>query len=755
MANFDFSTLNATDLEDLVCDLLNHNEPTNSVVKYKTFKEGKDKGIDVLYSTNLNKYEHVCQVKHYYRTGFKGLIQDLKKTEVKKVKHLKPNKYIFATSVDLSVAQTEEIQTAFHPYIKDLKDIYGKKDLNRLIEKNSAVILRNHYKLWLSSFDIISTILNSDLEFRSSNFLEYEFKKRIRIYVKTDLFDKARTSLEENKFIIIAGEPGVGKTTLAEMLVYKYIAEGFKLAYILQNTKEAEAVLLPDDSKQIIFFDDFLGSNWVEINQAKGSETALLRILRRIATLKNKYLVFTTRSHLLITSIEESENLRRFNIKTKTSFFELKEYSLTLKEKILENHVEEAEIKDELKEVLRDEKIIDFIVKHTSFAPRSIEFITSKEQVNNFNSEEFKKFIYNNFDKPDLIWKHAYSEQIKEQDRLLLNTLLSFGQSALYCEIEAAFNKRIEYEIRYNNYRKETHTFIKALKRLEGGFLTLKNRNEHPLSWPISNESEILKRHEFDEVQFINPSLIDFLLSYIKKDIDEVNRIIECISYVNQLTARLFKFNNKNTKLPLELKQRLLNDSSSFIRPYEKDQDSIELAMVLYSHTEIRECEELICDILDGIEDWDVLNKDYSLKRFFKEFLYEVKSNHKIFTLISGKLVEIITELIRDESDINDAIDLLEKSTKDLDIDFNAIDTTHILEYLEELFTDYISSEIDWLKDWITDEGEADNKLQEIKELADRVNWLGLNLELDYEEFNIDWYEIAVENEFRRQMEKD
>src|SRR6185312_9043378 len=98
MADFDFSTLNSTDLEELTCALLNAKEPSNSRIKYRTFKEGKDKGIDILYSSDLKDYEHVGQVKHFFRTGFDGLYNVLEKQELKKVRLLNPTKYIIATS---------------------------------------------------------------------------------------------------------------------------------------------------------------------------------------------------------------------------------------------------------------------------------------------------------------------------------------------------------------------------------------------------------------------------------------------------------------------------------------------------------------------------------------------------------------------------------------------------------------------------------------------------------------------------------
>jgi len=208
MYNYDFSTLNSSDFEEFVCDLLNANEESNqSVIKYRTFKDGKDKGIDFLYSTRENELEIVGQAKHYYRSGFSQLKQKIKNEEKKKVNKLNPSRYIFATSVDLNVANVEDVKELFSPYIKSSTDIYGKSDLNKNLENNPKV-LDSHFKLWFSSKNVLNKLLNYSIEGRSSEFIDTEIKKRLRLFVKTRQFGQARTTLLKNKFTIITGELG-------------------------------------------------------------------------------------------------------------------------------------------------------------------------------------------------------------------------------------------------------------------------------------------------------------------------------------------------------------------------------------------------------------------------------------------------------------------------------------------------------------------------------------------------------------------
>jgi DNA polymerase III delta prime subunit len=557
----------------------------------------------------------------------------------------------------------------------------------------------------------------------------------MRLYVKTDLFEKGRAFLRENKSIIICGEPGVGKTTLAEMLIYEYIKEDYKFTYILDDIKEADKALTNDEEKQIIYFDDFLGSNAVEINKAKGSETTLRKVLRRVVSQNNKLIVFTTRSFLLNTAISESENLTRFNIKAKQSILNLSEYTTEIKLQILLNHIEDSDLNEDLKEVILRKSVQEFIISHKNFTPRSVEFITTSEFVKTYSKLKFETFIYASFNSPINIWEHAYSEQIKEDDRLLLNTLLTFGEFSRVTDLEKAFHYRLKYESENNNKVKEIQAFSKSLKRLEDGFIIIKK----------------------NEIHFINPSLIDFLITYLRQDKDEVTRMIDSVCFVTQLTERLFSISSKEYKnVPENLKNRILDDYYSFVTIENISGDLIRLALFIHKYIKDIRAEEIVCEIIQEIEDWDSLYDDYTLNFYFREFMDSVRDNEKINKVIKNRIIDILTDLVIGEDDLNQSIDILEELISKYKIDFKTVDASKIEEHFNTLINDYVNQEIDWLRDYISDEGEVFEKKEEIKRFISRITAAGLQLESDLSEFdNNDWYDIAMHNEFRRLMEKD
>lgn len=612
MNNFDFSTLNSADLEELAADLLNaqarrDNEPTH----FKTFKDGKDKGIDLLYE---GKETYIGQVKHYYRTGYDQMYRDLKNKELQKVIDLAPDRYLFITSVDLSVDKTEELYALFTPYIKSKQDIYGKKDLNRLIGEFPDV-LETHFKLWFSSTAVLQKLLNYKAVGRSGEFIEHKLKQNLRLYVKTIHLDTALQMLSANNYVVITGEPGVGKTALAELLTYEFIKADYELTYISGDITEIEGRIKPDDEanqvypKQVFYYDDFLGHTEKEIDKAKASEAFLRDILWRIRNGKYKKLILTTRSFILNAALEESERLRRTGLQTHQNVVGLKAYSPGIRQQLVRNHVEESEIADELKAVVLEPTTLDFITEHQNFYPRSVQFITATEQVGDRDPKAYREYIIQNFNKPDEIWRHAYTYQIQHIDRLLLNTMISFGYGTHIEKLQTAFDYRIDEEVGYHNFIRPVNAFRPAIQRMMGGFLI----SDTP--WDPALENTI---------RFINPSLVDFLVRYLQEDPPEAKKILTAAIYTDQLSERFFDKvpTNHQLLIPERLKQRLLADHRDFqwICP---DLDFLTAGLVLYRFGGDQACISKGFEYVEQITAWDSFNPPDRAANWLEDLLLE------------------------------------------------------------------------------------------------------------------------------------
>lgn len=601
MAVFDFSTLNSTDLEELVCDILNVQErDLNSRIQFRTFREGKDQGIDLLYSTATNSHEIVGQVKHYYNSTFKLLFDDLKRKERDKVIALNPERYIFATSLSLTPFQKKSIYQLFKPYIRSLEDIYAKKDLNRLLESYPS-IFNNHFKLWFSSTEVLHKLTRYVQIGKALEFEENQLKRNFRLYVRTGSFDDAVNILRQHHFIVVKGDPGVGKTALAEMLVYAYIKDGYQLTYLTGDVVGLDKLIDQDDNKQIFYFDDFLGHTEMEIAKAKASEGVLLNFMNRFTWRKNKKFILTTRTHILKTLESESERFRQFKVKLKENTVLLDDYTDDLKLQLLRNHVEESLLSPALKNVLMRSDIQEFIITNTNFYPRSVEYITEKENILTDDPVEFEKFIIENFDKPDKIWRHAYEQQITDIDRWLLNTLLTFGPSAKFTALESAFTKRIDYEVQFQNLQRPMNAFNKSYRRLLGSFLDTEQPDDQMISMSPT-------------VSLVNHSLQDFVFNYLREDKSEVIRIADSAKFAEQLTKMLFPLSDSllGVTLPERLKMRLINEPHSFIGPH-KDTDLLTIALTLIKYTPAGESEITALNLFKEVSDWPGLGPEFIL----------------------------------------------------------------------------------------------------------------------------------------------
>jgi len=273
VSSYTFNNLSPIDFEELCRDLLQ--KELN--VMFESFTEGKDGGIDFRCSSSSGD-ETILQCKRFTKSTYSSLLTELKK-ELKSVKKLNPNRYILMTSFGLTPANEVEILNMFHPYIQKSEDVYGKNDINNLIGRHGE-IEKKHYKLWIESSNILEKFIHKDVVNRST-FKFDEIKEKLKIFVMSENYNDAVEILNEYHYCIIAGNPGVGKSTLADVLSYHYVREEFEFCYVLQNISEA-LKMFEDGKKQIFYFDDFLGANFLEDGLERNEETDFISFLRKI-----------------------------------------------------------------------------------------------------------------------------------------------------------------------------------------------------------------------------------------------------------------------------------------------------------------------------------------------------------------------------------------------------------------------------------------------------------------------------------------
>lgn len=131
---------------------------------------------------------------------------------------------------------------------------------------------RQYYKLWLASTNVLNNKLNKNIV-NWTGFEKEEIQATVRTNVMNDSFNDALEKLIENRYVVISGEPGIGKTTLARVLVAYLLSDKFvdknnptnfeEFCYTNCNIDDF-AKVMQTSKRQVFFYDDFLGQITLE-----------------------------------------------------------------------------------------------------------------------------------------------------------------------------------------------------------------------------------------------------------------------------------------------------------------------------------------------------------------------------------------------------------------------------------------------------------------------------------------------------------
>lgn len=420
MTNYDFSTLNDKDFEVLVADLLSieHNS------RFERFKAGRDGGIDGRYFTATGE-QIIFQCKHWAKTGLPALLRSLKNTEYDKVVLLGPKRYIIATTLSLSAADKTKIRSIFGTFMLNDADVLGCEDINDLLRKHPHVE-RSHFKLWLHSTEVLCTLANAAILGRSAFTLQ-EIRERSSAYVQTASHALAREKVKNQGVLLITGEPGIGKTTLAEQLCLEYVVDGYQLCVAARQIEELES-LYQDDLKQIFYFDDFLGSNFLAVLD-RHEDTHIVGFIQRIRKDKKKRFILTSRSTVLNRGKSLTDRFRHARLEKHEFEIEVKSLAEIDKARILHSRIWFSGLPREYLEVLIDKRRYWKIIQHANFNPRLISFITDLSRFEGVLPSDYWSYIEKTLENPIDVWDHVFNSQLTDWSRLTVLLVVFAGGS--------------------------------------------------------------------------------------------------------------------------------------------------------------------------------------------------------------------------------------------------------------------------------------------------------------------------------------
>ncbi|MBP5557638.1 MAG: ATP-binding protein [Bacteroidales bacterium] len=505
MLDYDFKILQPSEFECFSRDLLQAREN----IFIESFADGPDKGIDFRFAYNIDQ---TCIIQCKRDKEWNELKSHLKK-EADKVKRLNPQRYILTTSVDLSVNQKKEIREIFSRHIKKNSDILGRKDLNNLLNHHKE-IEKDYHKLWLASTNVLNLIINKDTVNWSTFELE-NIKRDIRLYVENKSLNEALEILKKNHYVIISGIPGIGKTTLARMLVYSMLAQGFdEFVYITDDIDNA-AKMFEKEKRQIFFFDDFLGSNSF-IQQSLSFENKLVSFIEGVRNSANTLFILSTREYVLSEAMTYYEKLSMSNIELAKCTIQLEYYTKSIKARILYNHLAEADIPAEYINAFIDKHSYRELIEHKNFNPRVIESIIKKQIWNSIAPNDFTDKIKEFFDSPVSVWQFAF-EKLDVDTRYALLVLGTMNSKVMMNDFQEAYKTFCKLTYNEVGLTYDDLKWRKILKVLMNCFIKTESKNGVIL------------------VSMYNPSIADFVVFYLSQNSNTVSQLMTGACFIEQL----------------------------------------------------------------------------------------------------------------------------------------------------------------------------------------------------------------------------
>ncbi len=504
-----FSNLSPYEFELLAKDVMSK----RLKLPLRSFAAGKDGGIDVSDAGVEGKV--LIQVKHYHKSPQSVLIRDLKK-EVPKVKKCNPKNYYIFTSCALNPQGVMEIYELFKPYMSSSANIIAASEIEDFLNNdNNQEVLRKHFKLWLTSTNILDISLHNDVWFDSQDLLQ-KIQDNQGLYVETQFSRHVYDLLLKERVLMILGAPGIGKTTTSEMLVAKFAMQGYLVRYVSNaaNLNEIKKTLTDPDAKEIILLDDCLGQCYFKMKE--GQDKELTSLIHAVRKWPNKVLLLNSRITIYNEAKQQEMELVRSieNGKIGVETLEFKGLSLFEKAQILHNHLFLQNLPERYQQVVCENENYLKIIKHRNFTPRIIEFITRRAAVMQIPYTEYMGYVKEQLENPEKIWQNEFEQRLEKPDRILLTTLYSMTEGMVEERLlKECFNSRIEK----SDVDTSVNQYENTMKRLLESFVSRIDKN-----------GEVF-------ISVANPSVNDFLGHYLRQNSLETKEIRATVQCVAQL----------------------------------------------------------------------------------------------------------------------------------------------------------------------------------------------------------------------------
>lgn len=503
-----YERLSDIEFESLIGDLLGAERDH----RYERFRRGPDMGIDLRYCRKRSV--EVVQCKHYIGSSFTQLRAQAER-EASRLAMLdpQPTRYVFVTSRRLTPGNKDDLAEILGNWVKRPSDVLGGDDVEALLDRHPQVE-RRHVKLWLAGGTALQALLDRDVLARSSALVS-AIDAALPLYVQTSAFLDAHEKLGNERVCLISGRPGIGKTTLARMLIADAAQQGFEPIEVSYDIDEAWRIIDPE-IRQIFYYDDFLGTTTLgELN--KNEDQRLVSFISEVATSSSSLFVLTTREYILQQARALYESFEKSGIDARKFLLSLDSYRRIDRAKILYNHVfHSSTLPIQVRESLAAGARYRQIVNTELFNPRLIAAITSEFGPGEIDAGvDFVDYAVSVFRDPEALWRRAFETQISPREHALLYALATMPREPQVSDLKKAY----EAVSAALDVPLDPSGFERALEVLDDSLL----------------ETEMVDGHHI--AKFINPSVEDFIGGRICQSEALIGQLFEASVYFEQVVA--------------------------------------------------------------------------------------------------------------------------------------------------------------------------------------------------------------------------
>jgi energy-coupling factor transporter ATP-binding protein EcfA2 len=512
---YDFRTLSPLDFENLARDLIQ----AELGLRLESFGPGRDLGIDFRFA--VGQGSAIVQAKHYPDEQTDRLVRAVAR-ENAKVERLKPKRYILVTSASLTPLTKQKLVEALPAVAIRLEDILGRADLNNLLTRHPEVE-RQHFKLWLASTTVLERILHSGVYNRTEAEMD-EIKAIVPKYVHNKSLQEAESILAKHGTLIIAGEPGIGKSTLARMLIWLHTEQDWRISVI---DDIAEAFEIGDGKeKRLIFFDDFLGQVGLTRDLIRGMDQRFPPFFKRVRANPNLRFVLTTRDYILAQAQAQSQRLSAAEVNSSEFILNVSHYTRAIRAQILFNHIYFATLGADERDALLADDFFLRMIDHRNFNPRLIDLLTTGEYIS-ISGRPIRETVLAVLENPEELWEKPYRNHISGEGRALMFAVFFNASRIRLAALERSFGRMVHALGIAVPSADIAPRFRAALKELEGSVVAVQDRT----------------------VSFSNPGIRDFLKRAIVRD-QQLAGVLTVASEYDEVVALREYFAENKTSFP-------------------------------------------------------------------------------------------------------------------------------------------------------------------------------------------------------------